>query len=138
MRKYHLAGSLGLVVCAGLAACSTSHDGQAELRQQTVQYQCSNQAQEELDLKVQYTFQGEEPVTARVIYDNQAITLMHDASDKANMTGESFSGEGYTWTTGKFTYDDVDDVDGNMLTQLAGQGTNGTGTTPDISLARAR
>src|SRR3546814_15553976 len=111
MRKYHLAGSLGLVVCAGLAACSTSHDGQAELRQQTVQYQCSNQAQEELDLKVQYTFQGAETVTARVIYDHQAITLMHDATNNATLTGESFSGEGYTWTTGKFPQDHVDDAE---------------------------
>jgi len=136
MNKYHLTGALGLVLCASLAACSTSHDGQAELSQKTVRYECSDPGKQEVDLSVQYTFQGDQPVQAQVIYNGRAITLMHNTSGKADMVGETFSGSGYTWTTGAFTYDNADDVDGNMLTQSTVQVTGGQTTSADTILAK--
>lgn len=136
MKKYHLTGALGLILCTGLAACSTTHDGQAELSQKTVQYECSDTGKNEVDLSVQYTFQGDQPVEAQVIYNARAITLMHDTGGKADMVGETFSGSGYTWTTGAFTYDNADDVGGNMLTQSTVQVSNGQTISADTILAK--
>lgn len=136
MKKYHLTGALGLILCASLAACSTTHDGEAELSQKTVRYECTNPSGNDLNLNVQYTFQGQRPIEARIIYNAQAITLMHTTDNKADMVGETFTGSGYTWTTGAFTYDDADDVDGNMLMQSTVQVTNGQTTSGDTILAK--
>lgn len=136
MNKYHLTGALGLILCAGLTACSTTHDGQAELSQKTVRYECTDSGKHEVDLNVQYTFQGSRPVQAQIIYNAQVITLMHNTGGKADMVGETFSGNGYTWSTGAFTYDNAYDVDGDMLTQSTVQTSNGQTTSADTILAR--
>lgn len=110
---------LGIALCATLTACSTtgnpSNDNQ--LAQKTVRYECNAHGQRSVNLEVQYTFQGVEPVTAQVIYDDQAISMTRDTNSKANLVGDTFTGEGYTWTTGQFTVANADKVDGTMLTR---------------------
>lgn len=120
MTKYHLSTVAGAVLCTTLAACSTTPMGHSpnQLTQKTVHYQCRAQDQRALDLEVQYAFQGNDPVTAQVIYDNQAILLTRDTGSKANLVGNTFTGDGYTWTTGQFTLDNVSQVSGNLLTRL--------------------
>lgn len=125
MKSYHLARITGLVLCAGLAACSTPQEGKKanELTQKTVEYSCSAQAQQALS--VQYTFQGADAVTAKLIYNNQAIDLTRDTGSKTDMVGIAFTGSGYTWTTDKFTLENVGEANGNMLTQQGEQDVNG-------------
>lgn len=119
MSKYPLKGALGAVLCATLAACSTTVNmhKESQLSQRTVEYQCHARRERTVHLEVQYTFQGNEPVTAQVIYDDQAISLTRASDNKADMVGDTFTGNGYTWTTGKFSMEDADKVDGNMLTR---------------------
>ena len=110
----------GLCLCAGLAACSTSNENDKDLSQQTVEYTCGQGNTQ--PLSVQYTFQGEEPLAAKVVYANQAVELTRATTNNADMVGNTFRGNGYTWTTDKFTREDVGSVDGKMLTQDAQQG----------------
>lgn len=120
MIKHYLTGAAGVALCVTLAACSTtdSHPNAAnQLAQKTVRYECSAQGQRGINLEVQYTFQGTDPVTAQVVYDNQAIAMTRDTNSKANLVGATFTGEGYTWTTGPFTVDNAEKVNGNMLTR---------------------
>lgn len=104
-------------LCIGLSACaSMGHDRKPEeLSQKTVHYECGTHGQQALD--VQYTFQGTDPVTAKIIYNNQAIDLTRDTGSKTDMVGDTFTGNGYTWATDKFTLDDTSRAKGNMLTQ---------------------
>jgi hypothetical protein len=104
-------------LCAGLAACaSTGHDMKPqELSQKTVHYECGAHGQQALD--VQYTFQGSDPVAAKLIYNSQAIDLTRDTGSKTDMVGDTFTGNGYTWATEKFTRDDTSRARGSMLTQ---------------------
>lgn len=110
MKKTHLLLAAGLAV--GLAGCATGD--KQELTQKTVEYACG--AGGEQPLTVQYTFRGEEAVSARVVHMNQAVDMMRVTAANADMVGNTFRGGGYTWVTGKFDRDDVDEVDGNMLT----------------------
>ncbi len=124
---YKLTTLSGLVLCAGLAACSTSTEIGKDLSQQTVEYSCGQGSTQ--PLSVQYTFQGEEPQTARVVYANQAVELTRATSSGSDMVGNTFRGNGYTWTTDKFTRDDAGSVDGKMLTQEVQQNASGQPST---------
>jgi hypothetical protein len=56
-------------------------------------------------------------LAAKVIYRNQAVDLTRATTSNADMVGNTFRGNGYTWTTDKFTFDSVGTAKGNMLTQ---------------------
>ena len=105
--------TLGVILCAGLAACGTTND-KDNLAQKTVEYDCDAGSK---DLSAQYTFQGEEALSARVMFDNQVVDLTRATSSNADMVGNTFRGNGYTWTTEKFTYDTAGEADGRMLTR---------------------
>ncbi|AHG64965.1 ACP-like domain-containing protein [Advenella mimigardefordensis] len=117
----------GLVLCAGLAACSTSNENGKDLTQQTVEYTCGQGNTQ--PVSVQYTFQGEEPLAAKVVYANQAMELTRATTSNSDMVGNTFRGNGYTWTTDKFTREDVSSVNGKMLTQDAQQRAGVPGST---------
>lgn len=117
----------GLVLCAGLAACSTSNENGKDLTQQTVEYTCGQGNTQ--PVSVQYTFQGEEPLAAKVVYANQAMELTRATTSNSDMVGNTFRGNGYTWTTDKFTREDVGSVNGKMLTQDAQQRAGVPGST---------
>ena len=117
----------GLCLCAGLAACSTSNENGKDLSQQTVEYSCGQGNTQ--PVSVQYTFQGEEPLAAKVVYSNQAMELTRATTSNADMVGNTFRGNGYTWTTDKFTRENVGSVNGKMLTQDAPQGGMGQTST---------
>ena len=123
--KRNLLALSGVVLCAGLAACGTPEDAR-ELSQKTVEYRCG--ASGEQPLSVQYTFQGKEPLAAKVVYQNQVVDLTRATTNNADMVGNTFRGNGYTWTTEKFDADNVNSVSGNMLTQDASQMVNGQNT----------
>ncbi|HEY9573681.1 MAG TPA: hypothetical protein VIR76_11245 [Pusillimonas sp.] len=124
----NLTAIAGVIACLGLAACSTPKDAQ-QLSQKTVEYGCGPGADQ--PLSVQYTFQGDEPLAAKVIYQNQAVDLTRATTSNADMVGNTFRGNGYTWTTEKFTREDVGTVNGNMLTQDTQQVVNGQ--SPSVS-----
>lgn len=117
-----LSSALGLVLCAGLAACSTTKDA-ADLTQKNVEYTCGTDGQQALS--VQYTFQGNEPMAAKVVYKDQAIDLNRETSGKSDLVGNTFRGNGYTWTTQKFSLENVGSANGDMLTQDGTQTVNG-------------
>lgn len=123
--KRNLIALSGVILCAGLAACGTPKDAR-ELSQKTVEYRCG--ASGEQPLSVQYTFQGKEPLGAKVVYQNQAVDLTRATTSNADMVGNTFRGNGYTWTTDKFDFDNVGTVNGNMLTRDASQTVNGQNT----------
>ena len=104
------------IAAIGLAGCAGSPDSR-ELSQQTVEYGCGPGGEQ--PLTVQYTFQGQDALSARIVHMNQAIDMTRVTSSHADMVGNTFRGGGYTWITDKFDIDDVDEVDGNMLTQDA-------------------
>lgn len=103
-----------LVAVAGLAACTTPH-GPNELGQKTVNYQCGPGGQDALT--VQYTFQGRDAVSARIIYQNQVVVLPRATASNIDMVGNTFRSDNYTWTTQAFDYDTVDSARGDMLTR---------------------
>jgi len=123
----------GLIFCAGLAACTTPKDAR-ELSQKTVQYTCGPAGAQQ-PLTVQYTFQGTEALAAKVVYNNQAVDLTRATSANADMVGNTFRGNGYTWTTEKFDFDTVATTNGNMLTQDVQQTVNGQPSTVSNILA---
>jgi|SRR5690606_4133424 len=123
----NLTALVGVFLCAGLAACSTPQKSDQELSQQTVEYNCGQGSTQ--PLSVQYTFQGDEPLAAKVIYNNQAVDLTRTTTSNVDMVGNTFRGNGYTWTTEKFTQDDVGTVNGKMLTQETQQVVNGQTST---------
>jgi membrane-bound inhibitor of C-type lysozyme len=112
--KRKLAGVISLALCGGLAACTTPDNSQ-NVTQKTVEYRCGTEAVE--PLTVQYTFQGAEALAAKVIYRNQAVDLTRTEATNTDMVGNTFRGNGYTWTTAPFTIDNVQSADGNMLTE---------------------
>ncbi len=121
----------GLVICcAGLTACSTSGEIGNDLSQQTVEYSCGRDSTQ--PLSVQYTFQADEPQTARVVYANQAVELTRATTSNSDLVGNTFRGNGYTWTTEKFTRENVDSANGKMLTQEVQQ-RSGTGQPSMVS-----
>jgi len=124
-----LTAMAGLILCGGLAACGTTKDVQ-ELSQKTVQYRCGPNGEQ--PLSVQYTFQGTDPVTAKVIYQNQAFDLTRTTASNTDMAANTFRGSGYTWTTRKFTEKNVASVDGDMLTQDASRSSAGAGAVSNI------
>jgi len=111
----------GAILCAGLAACSAPRNAQ-ELSQKTVQYGCGPGASQ--PMSVQYTFQGKEALAAKIIYQNQAVDLTRSTTTNADVLGNTFRGNGYTWTTDKFNEDTVGQAAGNMLTRDAQQFAN--------------
>ncbi|WP_397475563.1 hypothetical protein [Pusillimonas sp.] len=119
--------SATVVLCAGLAACAAPRDT-TQLSQKTVHYACGPQGAQQ-PLTVQYTFQGAEALAAKVIYNTQAVDLTRATASNADMVGNTFRGNGYTWTTDKFNYDTVGQTQGNMLTQDVVQTVNGQQTT---------
>jgi len=116
-----------ILICAGLVACTTPRDA-TELSQKTVHYVCGPQGAQQ-PLTVQYTFQGTEALAAKVIYNTQAVDLTRATASNVDMVGNTFRGNGYTWTTDKFNYDTVGETQGNMLTQDVAQTVNGQQTT---------
>ncbi|WP_298018109.1 hypothetical protein [uncultured Castellaniella sp.] len=137
MIKHYLTGAASAALCITLAACSTPTNLNApnQLAQKTVHYACNAQGQRDVNLEVQYTFQGTDPVTAQVVYDDQAISMTRDTNSKSNLVGATFVGEGYTWTTGQFTVENAEKVNGNMLTR-ADPAPNRTGEKVNTILAR--
>ena len=123
----NLTAVAGVILCAGLAACSTPQKSAQELSQHTVEYNCGQGSTQ--PLSVQYTFQGDEPLAAKVIYNNQAVDLTRATTSNADMVGNTFRGNGYTWTTEKFMRGDVGTVNGKMLTQDKQQVVSGQTTT---------
>lgn len=115
MKKTHMLLLAGAAV-VGLAGCAGSPDSR-ELSQKTIEYDCGPGGEQALT--VQYTFQGEEAVSARVMHMNQVVEMTRASTGHADMVGNTFRGGGYTWVTGKFDVDDVDEVDGDMLTRDA-------------------
>ena len=113
MKKTYMLLLAGVAV-AGLAGCAGSPDSQ-QLSQATVEYECGPGGEQ--PLTVQYTFRGNEALSARVVHMNQAIDMARVTSGNADMVGNTFRGGGHTWVTGKFDRDDVDEVDGDMLTR---------------------
>jgi len=111
--KRNLTAIAGVVMCVGLAACTAPKDAQ-ELSQKTVEYTCGTSNQ---PVTVQYTFQGYEALAAKVIYNNQAVDLTRATTSNADMVGNTFRGNGYTWTTDKFNHGNVHEAHGKMLTQ---------------------
>ncbi len=116
--KRKLIALSGVALCASLAACGTPQNAR-ELSQKTVEYRCGVSGEQ--PLSVQYTFQGTEPLAAKVVYQNQMVDLTRATTSNADMVGNTFRGSGYTWTTGKFTIQNAGTVNGNMLTQDAPQ-----------------
>jgi len=116
MKKTHMLLLLASASAIGLAGCAGAPDGR-QLSQKTVEYECGPGGEQ--PLSVQYTFQGDEVMSARVVHMNQAIDMARATSGHADMVGHTFRGGGYTWTAGPFDRDDVDEVDGDMLTQDA-------------------
>ena len=123
----------GAILFTGLAACSTPQE-RGELSQKTVEYTCGGGDGQHLT--AQYTFQGQEALGAKVIFQDQAVELTRATSSNADMVGNTFSGNGHTWTTGKFTFEDVGDVDGHMLTRDTPQTINGQTSQTSAVLAR--
>ena len=117
MKKPYLILLAGMAI--GLAGCAGTGDRQ-ELSQETVEYGCGPGGEQ--PLSVQYTFRGDEAVSARLIYMTQAIDMTRVTAGNADMVGNTFRGGGFTWVTGKFGRDDVDEVDGDMLTRDAAAG----------------
>src|SRR5690606_32584087 len=113
---------IAAAAAAALAGCAGSPDRQ-QLSQKTVEYRCGPGGEQ--PLTVQYTFRGEEALSARVVHMNQAVDMARVTSGNADMVGNTFRGGGYTWTTGKFDHGDVDEVDGDMLTQDMPAGAQG-------------
>ena len=103
-----------LVAFAGLAACTTPHSPN-QLTQATVNYQCGPGGQ--APLTVQYTFQGGEAMSARVIYQNQVVVLPRSTTSNVDMVGNTFRSDNYTWITQQFDYDTVASARGEMLTR---------------------
>ncbi len=118
MTKTHMMLLAGVTALA-LAGCAGPRDSQ-QLSRQTVEYGCGPGGEQ--PLTVQYTFRGDEAVSARVIHMNQAIDMMRVATGNADMVGNTFRGGGHSWVTGKFDRDDVDEVDGDMLMRDAAPG----------------
>ena len=114
MKKPYMILLAGMAL--GLAGCAGTADRQ-ELSQQTVEYGCGPGGEQ--PLTVQYTFRGDEAVSARLIYMTQAIDMTRVTAGNADMVGNTFRGGGHTWVTGKFTRDNVDEVNGDMLTRDA-------------------
>jgi membrane-bound inhibitor of C-type lysozyme len=117
----------GVFLCAGLAACSTPKQHAQELSQQTIEYNCGQGSTQ--PLSVQYTFQGDDALAAKVIYNNQAMDLTRATTSNVDMVGNTFRGNGYTWTTEKFTRGDAGMVNGKMLTQETQQVVSGQNST---------
>lgn len=112
--KLKLVSMASLALCGGLVACTASDNAQ-QMTRRTVEYQCGTEAVE--PLTVQYTFQGAEALAAKVIYRNQAVDLTRMTASDTGMVGNTFKGNGYTWTTAPFTIDNVQSAEGNMLTE---------------------
>jgi len=110
----HIKAALGITLCAGLAACGTPHNPN-DLAQKTVEYQCGSGNGQ--PLSAQYTFQGQEAMSAKVIFGNQVYNLTRSTTSNSDMVGNTFRGNGYTWTTDKFAYDTAGQANGTMLTQ---------------------
>ena len=122
-----LTAAATVAVFAGLAACAAPERNTQELSQQTVQYSCGQGSTQ--PLSVEYTFQGDEPLAATIVYNSQAASLTRVTTSNVDMVGNTFRGNGYTWTTDKFTRSDVGTVDGKMLTREAQQTVNGQTST---------
>lgn len=113
MKKTQMLMLAGATAVA-LAGCAGS-SGHQELSQKTVEYECG--PEKDQPLTVQYTFQGHEALSARVMHMNQVVDMTRVTSGHADTVGNTFRGGGYTWVTGKFDRDDVEEVNGEMLTQ---------------------
>lgn len=103
-----------MVAVAGLAGCATPQSPN-ELSQKTVNYQCGPGGQD--PLTVQYTFQGRDALSARIIYQNQVVLLPRSTATNVDMVGNTFRSDNYTWITQAFDYDNVDSARGDMLTR---------------------
>lgn len=113
MKKTHMLLLSGAAAIA-LAGCAGPRDSE-QLSQKTVEYGCGPGGEQ--PLTVQYTFRGNEAISARVIHMNRAVDMTRVTSGNADMVGNTFRGGGNTWVTGKFDRDDVDEVNGDMLLQ---------------------
>ncbi len=128
-----ITAAVGVVLCAGLAACGTTRD-EGELAQKTVEYQCGSGDGQALT--AQYTFQGQEALGAKVVFGNKVVDLTRTTTSNADMVGNTFRGNGYTWTTDKFTFDTAGEAKGTMLTQDETAGQAGSNQAAATVLAR--
>lgn len=103
---------VALSVLVGACAAPRSPD---QLASKTIHYQCGPGGQQ--PLAVQYTFQGDEPASARVIYQNQVVMLPRVTLSNADLVGNTFRSENYTWITQQFDYQTVGTARGEMLTR---------------------
>lgn len=93
-----------------------SIDGKKE-----VAYKCGDKGQN--PLTVMYGFKNNQVVVAQVKYQEKLSPgLFRVIGDNDQNT---FTANGITWSAGKATPDNVDKVDGNMLTQQAVETVNG-------------
>lgn len=122
-----------LIGCAALAACTTPRNPN-ELAQNSVRYVCSGPNGQH-PLTVQYTFQGEEPLSARISDQVQSVSL-NRVTNTSGMVGNTFTGNGYTWTTASFGPDSLDEAEGKMLTRDVQQQVNGQTQTINTILAQ--
>lgn len=115
-----------LAVALGLTACTAPRTPD-QISQVSIDYRCGPGGQ--TPLTVQYTFQGEEPLAARVIYQNQVVELPRSTAKHADMAGNTFRSDSYTWLTQTFDYDNVGSARGEMLTrEVVPSVTNNTGS----------
>jgi len=119
--------------CAGLAACSTPPNPR-ELTQKTVRYTCEQDGSRQ-PLSVQYTFQNGEALAAKVIFGKQAVDLTRATTSNADMVGNTFRGNGYTWTTDKFNEANAATANGNMFTRDEQSTANGQSASVSTILA---
>lgn len=100
-------------VIAGLTACAAPRSPD-QLSQVTIDYRCGPGGQD--PLTVQYTFQGSQAQSARVIYQGQVVMLPRSTVGNADMVGNTFRSNNYTWLTQTFDIDTVGEARGEMLT----------------------
>lgn len=105
-------GVVALSTVLGACAAPRSPD---QLAQKTINYQCGPGGQDLLT--VQYTFQGNEALSARVIYQNQVVMLHRATAANTDMVGNTFRSDNYTWITENFDYSTAESARGDMLTR---------------------
>lgn len=111
-KTMNVLGVLAVSVVLGGCAAPRSPD---QLSQVTINYQCGPGGQN--PLTVQYTFQGDEALSARVIYQGQVVMLRRVTASNADIVSNTFRSDNYTWITQKFDYSTVSSARGDMLTR---------------------
>ncbi|KLT72502.1 hypothetical protein PL75_08145 [Neisseria arctica] len=88
-----------------------------------VAYACGAKGADKL--RVTYGMSGNEVVVAQALFQGKASPVLPRVADETDSNSNVFSSNGITWTADQATAANVDQVDGNMLTQQAVQTVNG-------------